>query len=106
MFVFLNFKLGVNRAEFRAHPEREIEENTPSLRAPVPLRFKGFGFKLRRCFAWRHFSALSSSIACLKYAMESFNPASRSIFGSHPSNWRALLMSGRRCLGSSCGKGS
>src|ERR1035441_3947280 len=38
--------------------------------------------------------------------MESFNPVSKSIVGSQPSRAFALLMSGRRCLGSSSGSGS
>ena len=59
----------------------------------------------------RRLSAISCQLrrACtadLKYSSDICKPVRRSIFGSHPSRRLALLMSGRRCLGSSCGSGS
>ena len=43
---------------------------------------------------------------CSKYGSVSSSPDRRSIFGSQPSNALALLISGQRSLGSSCGSGS
>ncbi len=49
---------------------------------------------------------LFSCTAFRKYSSDNFRPVSRSTLGSQPSSRRAFEISGRRCLGSSCGKGS
>ena len=61
--------------------------------------------QLGRSAAEKIWVAYTATATPRKYSMVKRRPSSKPTFGSHPSSDFALVISGRRCRGSSCGRG-
>ncbi len=95
---------------------RKLVIDGRNLYSPAVMRELGFEYySFGREALWRSGSTASGYLiqnqalccrenSCLKYARVLFNPSSRFMLGSHLRMRFALLMSGQRRLGSSCGK--